>query len=213
MWTEGKEQVMSEPITGRTVVANISLSLDGRVNGAGGEYDMSWVAPHAISNVARDYMIRFTSPATTVLLGRKNYEGFGGYWPAVADQEDADPRDRAVSRWMNDVEKIVFSSTTTNSTWSHSTITGRAPADVVAELRSQPGGDILAMSSSSIIRQLLEADLVDRLQIILCPEISGGGDRLFDDTVPRSAWRLVNSEVADTGAICLTYERSRPSSE
>jgi dihydrofolate reductase len=200
---------VNDPTTSRTVVANISLSLDGRINGAGGEYDMSWVVPHAMSDVARDHMVRFTLPATTVLLGRKNYEGFGGYWPGVADQEDADPRDRAVSRWMNEVEKIVFSSTLTNPTWAHSTITNRSPADVVAELRPQPGGDILAMSSSSIIRQLLEADLVDRLQVILCPEISGGGDRLFDETEPRSAWRLVNSEAADTGALCLTYERSR----
>jgi dihydrofolate reductase len=147
--------------------------------------------------------------ATTVLLGRKNYEGSGGYWPGVADQEGADPRDRAVSRWMNEVEKIVFSSTLTNPTWAHSTITDRTPADVVAELRSQPGGDILALSSSSIIRQLLEADLVDRLQVILCPEISGGGDRPFDETEPRSAWRLANSEAADTGGVCLTYERAR----
>lgn len=200
---------MNDPTTSRTVVANISLSLDGRINGAGGEYDMSWVVPHAVSDAARDHMVRFTLPATTVLLGRKNYEGFGGYWPGVADQEDADPRDRAVSRWMNEVEKIVFSSTLTNPTWAHSTITDRSPADVVAELRSQPGGDVLAMSSSSIIRQLLEADLVDRLQVILCPEISGGGDRLFDETQPRSAWRLVNSEAADTGGLCLTYERAR----
>ena len=200
---------MNDPTTSRTVVANISLSLDGRINGAGGEYDMSWVVPHAVSDAARDHMVRFTLPATTVLLGRKNYEGFGGYWPGVADQEDADPRDRAVSRWMNEVEKIVFSSTLTNPTWAHSTITDRSPADVVAELRSQPGGDILAMSSSSVIRQLLEADLVDRLQVILCPEISGGGDHLFDETEPRSAWRLVNREAADTGALCLTYERAR----
>ena len=200
---------MNDPTTSRTVVANISLSLDGRINGAGGEYDMSWVVPHAVSDAARDHMVRFTLPATTVLLGRKNYEGFGGYWPGVADQEDADPRDRAVSRWMNEVEKIVFSSTLTNPTWAHSTITDRSPADVVAQLRSRPGGDILAMSSSSIIRQLLEADLVDRLQVILCPEISGGGDRLFDETEPRSAWRLVNSEAAVTGALCLTYERAR----
>ncbi len=42
------------------------------------DYDMSWVVPHAVSDAARDHMVRFTLPATTVLLGRKNYEGFGG---------------------------------------------------------------------------------------------------------------------------------------
>jgi dihydrofolate reductase len=76
---------VNDPTTTRTVVGNISLSLDGRINGAGGEYDMSWVVPHAVSDAARDHMVRFTLPMTTVLLGRKNYEGFGGYGPGVAD--------------------------------------------------------------------------------------------------------------------------------
>ena len=59
------------------VVANISLSMDGRTNGVGGDYDMSWIVPHAVTDSTRDNMIAVTSPATTVLLGRKNYQGFG----------------------------------------------------------------------------------------------------------------------------------------
>jgi dihydrofolate reductase len=87
------------------------LSLDGRVTGLGGEYDMGWIAPHAVTNAARDNMVAVTTVATTVLLGRKNYQGFGYYWPKIADDESADPRDRAFSKWLNSVEKIVFSST------------------------------------------------------------------------------------------------------
>src|SRR6185295_13508563 len=55
------------------------------------------------------HMVGVTAPATTVLLGRKNYQGFGGYWPTIAGDESADPRDRAFARWLNAVEKIVFS--------------------------------------------------------------------------------------------------------
>src|SRR4030095_7056387 len=95
----------------RTVIANISLSLDGRVTGPGGEYDMGWIVPHAITDASRDNMVGVTTPATTALLGRKNYQGFGSYWPAIADDEAADPRDRAFSKWLNSVEKVVFSST------------------------------------------------------------------------------------------------------
>src|SRR5512141_2377350 len=101
----------SKPAGVRTVVGNFSLSLDGRVSGPGGMYDMSWIVPHAITNTARDHMITVTSPATTVLLGRNNYEGFGAYWPSVAADESADPRDRAFSKWLNSVEKVVFSTT------------------------------------------------------------------------------------------------------
>ena len=67
--------------TKRNVVANISLTLDGRVSGPGGDYDQAWVVPHAMSAGALAHMTRVTAPATTALLGRKNYEGFGGFWP------------------------------------------------------------------------------------------------------------------------------------
>src|SRR5215472_12284181 len=92
----------------RTVVANVSLSLDGRVAGPAGDRDMSWIAPHAVTDGARQHMIEVIGTATTALLGRKNYQGFSSYWPAVAEDEEADPRDRAFARWLNSVEKIVF---------------------------------------------------------------------------------------------------------
>jgi hypothetical protein len=48
-------------------------------------------------------------PATTALLGRKNYQGFSSYWPAVAEDDEADPRDRSFAQRLNAVETIVFS--------------------------------------------------------------------------------------------------------
>ncbi len=193
----------------RTVVANISLSLDGRVSGAGGEYDMSWIVPHAISNGARDHMILITSPATTVLLGRKNYEGFGAFWPSMADNESADARDREFSRWLNSVEKIVFSSAPKEASWTNARFTDSDPANVVRELQARNGGDIIVLASSSIIKRLLEADVLDRLSITLCPEIAGGGARLFEDGLPASSWKLSQSATTESGALCLIYDRVR----
>ena len=191
----------------RTVIANISLSLDGRTAGPGGEYDMGWIVPHAISNKAREHMINVTSPATTVLLGRKNYEGFGSYWPSVADNEEADPRDRAFSKWLNAVEKIVFSSTLKEATWENARILNDDPATVVKDLQGQAGGDIIVLASSSLIKRLLEADALDCLSITLCPEVSGGGARLFNDGLPPSSWTLRQSTVTESGALCLLYDR------
>jgi len=193
----------------RTVVGNFSLSLDGKLNGPGGEYDMGWIVPHAITGVSRDHMVSVTSPATTALLGRKNYKGFGSYWPAVADDETADPRDRAFSRWLNSVEKIVFSSTLKEVTWANSRITDADPALVVKDLRQQEGGDIIVLASGSVIKSLLRADALDRLSITLCPEVAGGGTRLFEDGLPSSSWTLRQSVVGESGAICLLYDRVR----
>jgi dihydrofolate reductase len=191
----------------RTVTANITLSLDGRVSGPGGEYDMSWIVPHATTSKSRDHMVSVTGTATTALLGRKNYEGFAGFWPAVADDENADPRDREFSRWLNAVEKVVFSTTLEAAAWDNARISGTDPVATVKELREQEGGDIIILASVSVIRGLLEAGEVDRLSITLCPELVGGGARLFPDG-PSASWSLTSSEVTESGAICLLYDRA-----
>ena len=192
---------------GRRVVGNISLSLDGRISGLGGEFDMGWIVPHAMTGAAREHMIRVTAPATTVLLGRKNYQGFGGFWPAVAKDENADPRDRAFAEWLDAVEKVVFSTTLTDAPWQNSRIAGASPADVVRQLRDEPGGDIIVLASTSVIQALLEAGELDRLSVTLCPEIVGGGRRLLGDGLPAGSWSLTDLATTESGAICLIYDR------
>jgi len=154
-------------------------------------------------------MIRVTKPATTVLLGRKNYEGFAGYWPSVADDVSADPRDRAFSRWLNDVEKLVFSSTVSDASWTNTRVVDGDPAEVVDRLRREQGGDIIVLASGSVIKALLYADAIDRLSITLCPEVPGGGARLFDDGLPPMSWRLRDSTITESGAVCVLYDRAR----
>jgi dihydrofolate reductase len=194
-------------MSNRRVVANISLSLDGRTAGAGGDHDMGWIVPHAITDGARDHMIRVTEPATTVLLGRKNYQGFGGFWPSVAVDPGVDPRDRAFSSWLDRTEKVVFSTTLTEAPWENSrVVAGDLPGEV-RKLREQDGGDIIALASGSVIRALLAADLLDRLSISLCPALAGGGPRLLADGLPASAWKLADATTTESGAICLLYDR------
>ena len=200
----------SDSITsGRRIVGNISLSLDGRVTGPGGDHDMGWVARHAVTDTARELAMRQTSTATTVLLGRKNYEGFFGYWPTVATDESADPRDRALAQWLDSVEKVVFSTTLTSVEWPNARLAAGDPVAIVKQLRSAVGGDIVVQNSVSIIRQLLAADEIDRLTLTFCPEIVGGGKPLFEDGVPMSSWTLTDLLTADTGAMCLYYDRLR----
>ena len=173
---------------------------------------MSWIVPHAMSDGSREHMVKVTSPATTALLGRKNYEGFGGFWPTVAGNEEADPRDRAFAEWLNEVEKVVFSSTLTDAPWSNSRIVDADPAAVVKDLRAQEGGDIIVLASSSVIKNLLAAGDLDRLSITLCPEVVGGGARLFEDGLPGTSWKLTESAPTQSGALCLIYDRVRSDS-
>jgi len=200
---------MSDPVQGaRRVVGNIVMSLDGYSSGpddgAGG---MGFLLEHATSQQARVHSAGLWAASTTALLGRSNYEGFGYYWPSVADDPAADPLDRSFSRWLSQVEKVVFSRTLREPTWGDST---RVSDDLVGEvgrLRRSEGGDIIVLSSSSIIRALLDADLLDELRISVVPRIVGSGGRLFEDGRPPSSWRLVDTTVFSTGTVGLHLER------
>ncbi|MFE3456442.1 dihydrofolate reductase family protein [Nocardiopsis aegyptia] len=204
---------MTEQTTGRTtgrrVRANINVSLDGRYNGPGGPGDLGAIVPYATTEVARDHLTRIWEGATTAVLGRINAEGFLGYWPTVADDEDADPRDRGYAKWLVDTEKVVFSTTLAEAPWERTRLVNAPVADVVGELRATGTGDILINNSVSVITALLAADLLDRLYLMITPEITGSGQRLFDDGLPASRWSLTRQEAGELGELALVYDRVR----
>ena len=170
---------------------------------------MGWIVPHAVSGGAREHMVRVTGPATTALLGRKNYQGFAGFWPAVADDENADPRRPrvlAVAQRRREGGLLHHPGAGGVGQRPHR---HRRPGRHRQALREQDGGDIIVLASSSVIRQLLDADELDRLSITLCPELVGGGTRLFDDGPATGSWRLVDTTTTESGALCLLYDRAR----
>jgi dihydrofolate reductase len=194
---------------GRKVTANISLTLDGRYNGPGGPGDLGAIIPYATTEVARGHLNRIWQDATTALLGRLNAQGFMSFWPTVADDENADPRDRGYAKWLVDTEKVVLSTTLTEAPWERTRVVNAPAADVVADLKATGEGDILVNSSASIIKALLSAALLDRLYLMICPEITGGGQRLFEDGLPASKWTLTLQETGDLGEMALVYDRVR----
>jgi dihydrofolate reductase len=194
----------------RTVIGHIPLSLDGRVSGPGGQHDMGWTVRHALTGEARAQLLKVTGPATTVLLDGPAYQGFGGFWPAVAGDEDADPRDRLFARWLNEAEKIVVSRTVTGPGWRNTRVAADDPAEIVRRLRKEEGGDIVVLASPGVIRRLLEAGELDRLSITLCPELIGACARLFGDGPAGSSWSLAEATPAGSGALCLRYDLIRP---
>lgn len=193
----------------RRVSANISLTLDGHYSGPGGPGDLAAIIPYATTEVARNHLTRIWEGATTALLGRLNAEGFLGFWPTVAADENADPRDRGYAKWLVDAEKVVLSTTLTSAPWERARVVNAPAADVVADLRRSGEGDILVNNSASVMKALLAADQLDRLYLMICPEITGGGQRLFEDGLPPSKWTLTHQETGELGELAMVYDRTR----
>ncbi|MGW4248646.1 dihydrofolate reductase family protein [Nocardia sp. NPDC004722] len=193
----------------RIVAANIALSLDGRYHGAGGPGDMAAIIPYVSTETARNHLARLHENATTGVLGRGNAEGFLGYWSGVAVDDNADPRDRGYAKWLVDTEKVIFSTTVTEMPWEHVRVVNAPASEVIAELKTVGTGEILVNTSPTLTKALLADDLVDRLYLLITPEIAGGGERLFVDGLPATHWRLTSQQVGELGEMALVYDRVR----
>ena len=152
-----------------------------------------------------DYNAERLRAADTLLLGRRSFEGFKGYWPPIADQPDANPVEREISRLDNAIDKVVVSDSLTDddlAPWTNTRIVRRADAhDAIAELKRGDGRDILMFGSHVLWNDLLSAGLVDELHFMIGSAFLGEGVPVF--TGPRTGLRLLDAKVLDGSQLIL----------
>ncbi len=190
----------------RKLVVLTFLTLDGVMQAPGGpEEDPvggftlgGWSVNHWDGSM-EEVMSRRMAPPFDLLLGRKTYEIFAGYWP-FATEPGADD--------LNTARKYVATRTLTSADWENSTILDGDVGQQVAELKQQDGPEIQVHGSSDLIQTLLANDLVDEFRLMIFPVVVGKGKRLFGDgTVPRS-FSVRDSSTSGTGVVMATYERA-----
>ncbi len=152
-----------------------------------------------------DYNAERLRAADTLLLGRRSFEGFKGYWPSIADNPDAPAVEREISRLDNAIDKVVVSDSLTDADlapWTNTTIVRRADAhDAIARLKDGPGREILMFGSHVLWNDLLKAGLVDELHLMIGSAFLGHGVPVFDG--PRTDLRLIDARVLDGSQLIL----------
>ena len=191
----------------RLIVA-VMVSLDGVLQAPGGpDEDTSggfghggWAWPFASEDEAMDGL--FARPFA-LLLGRRTYDIFAGYWPQVS----SDAPHGGIADAFNGATKYVATHHPETLGWQHSHALGADIASAVRALKHRDGPDLVTQGSSDLLHQLLATDLVDELRLLTYPVLLGRGKRLFDDGTRASAFRLDHSRTTPTGVIVGRYLR------
>ena len=180
----------------RKITAGLFIALDGVV-----EAPDQWHFPYFNEEMgaAVDADI---GAADTLLLGRKTYDSFAGAWP---ERETAGEEDAAIAKSLGDARKIVVSNQQLEFTWRNSEQLQGDLVEAVTALKNEPGGGISMSGSVSIVRQLLDAGLLDELHLLVHPIAVRMGMRLFDEGDTPVPLRLISSETFQTGVLNLVY--------
>ena len=187
----------------RVVVYN-SMTLDGVMQAPGGpEEDTSgdfkfggWTVPFW-DDFSGNEMGEQMGVPFDLLLGRKTYEIFAGYWPYHTDIPGA--------AGLNSSKKYVASQTLNKVDWNNSTLLKGDVVQAIKKLKEQAGPDLLVYGSSNLIQTLLKNNLMDEYRLFIFPVLIGNGKRLFGDgTIPVGV-KLIDTKTSNTGVILVIY--------
>ena len=132
----------------------------------------------------------------SVILGRRSYEEWAGYWPG----SDIEP----FATFINGVAKYVATSTPLDRKWANTSVVDGDLVEFVRDLRNRPGADIGVHASISIAQALLAAGVVDELRLVIAPTIVGSGRRLLDG-LPAIRLESIASTTSPTGSLLVDY--------
>ncbi|HTK18335.1 MAG TPA: dihydrofolate reductase family protein [Mucilaginibacter sp.] len=191
----------------RKIIVLTFISLDGVMQApgapdedpSGGFQYGGWSAPYA-DNVSGELMQK-QMEATDILLGRKTFEIFAGFWPEHADYWPG----------INDVTKYVLSNTMDKSDpiaigWKNSVFL--TSVEDIEKLKNSEGGDIKVWGSGELVQLLLKHDLADELWLKIYPVLLGKGKTIYSDSTIPAAFTLTESTVTPSGVIFASYKRA-----
>jgi dihydrofolate reductase len=186
----------------RVVVIN-NVTLDGVMQAPGradedtrdGFEHGGWAAPY---QAMASLMAERSGRTGAMLLGRRTYEDFAGFWPRQSDNP--------YTEVLNKTRKYVASRTLEEPLpWVNSTLLEGDATEAVAKLREDEEGDLVVLGSGDLVESLMRANLVDEYAVLIHPLVLGSGRRLFTDGGAFASLRLIESKTTPTGVVIAIY--------
>jgi dihydrofolate reductase len=188
------------------LTSTMFLSVDGVYQGPGGPtedrtggFDRGgWLVPH-FDEATGEFMTSVFENVDAFLLGRRTYDIFAASWPKATDPNDP------VAGALNTLPKYVASTTLEDPEWANTTVLEGDLLSAVQELKQRDGRELQVHGSGTLVRFLLDNDLVDRLNLLVFPVIVGAGRRLFPDSGSATGLALDESRTTSSGVTISVY--------
>lgn len=177
----------------RKIVVGEFVSLDGVM-----EMPETWQFPFQTDEMGA-ITERQIRDADAFLLGRVTYAGFAQFWPTQTNNEFG------VADKLNSAPKYVVSTTLQTADWNNSTLIKSNVIEEIRKLKQQSGGEIGIIGSAKLVHSLLDADLIDEVQVLVHPLVLGKGIRLFVNGY-HSSMKLADSKILSNGVVYLSYQ-------
>jgi dihydrofolate reductase len=179
----------------RKLVITQNITVDGAVEMLGDWFDPQLADEDLVAESHRQ-----DAEADALLVGRRTFEDFRGYWP----EQTEDPT--GITDYLNQVAKYVVSSTMTDPQWANSTVLAGDPVEQTRKLKAQAGKDIVLTGSITLAHAVIAAGLVDEYRLFVYPTVQGGGRRLFPDGTAFGTLALVEPpKMFSSGITLLRY--------
>jgi dihydrofolate reductase len=192
------------------LTTNTHVSIDGVMQANGGRNEEldpgmergGWARP-LFDDEAMTFVEEFYQRADAFLFGRRTYELFAGSWGTGS--WGANQGDNPISVALNTQPKYVASTTLTDPEWADTTVLSGDVAAAIRELKAEQGGELQVHGSGALTRWLFDNDLVDEMNLLVCPVVVGQGARLFPDAGPDKALDLVDLRAFPRGITLQVY--------
>jgi dihydrofolate reductase len=179
----------------RKLIESTHVSLGGEIGSP------QWAFPY-LNDEHLDYANRLLFGADALLLGRLTYEGLSAAYPTMTGG-DSEAFSDFIDR-MNSIPKYVASTTLRETTWNATVIDGDV-ASFVADLKQQPGDNIIKYGNGPLDATLMEHGLIDEFHLLMTPVAVGRGQHLFEDIDAAPALNLVDVTRFNNGVVVLVY--------
>ena len=188
----------------RKIVAAEFITLDGVYEAPGSEdttlpEKRGWSMPFMSDDVGQ-VIFESMQNSDTMLLGRRTYADFAAFWSAV-------PAEDPIGQFMNNQAKVVVSTTLDKADWKNSTLIKGNAVEELTTLKQQLGKNIAIVGSGTLVQSLLEADLIDEFELMLCPVVLGMGKRLFKEGTSTKTMTVLEVKSFASG---MTFFRLQP---